>query len=36
MCHKKEFILPTLYGIIQTLINQERWQKEQLQQQKNY
>ena len=21
MCHKKEFILPTLYGIIQTLIN---------------
>jgi 5-methylcytosine-specific restriction endonuclease McrA len=35
MFHKKEFILPTLYGIVQTLINQERWQKEQSQQQKN-
>jgi CRISPR/Cas system Type II protein with McrA/HNH and RuvC-like nuclease domain len=36
MFGKKLIILPTLYGIIETLINQERWQKEQSQQQKNY
>ena len=35
MFNKKEIILPTLYGIIQTLINEEKWQKEQSQQQKN-
>lgn len=35
MFNKKFLILPILYGIVQTLINQERWQKEQSQQQKN-
>ena len=35
MFAKKFLILPVLYGIIQTLINEEKWQKEQSQQQKN-
>jgi len=35
MFNKKFLILPILYGIVQTLINEEKWQKEQQQQQKN-
>jgi hypothetical protein len=35
MFYKREIILPVLYSIVQTLINEEKWQKEQSQQQKN-
>jgi 5-methylcytosine-specific restriction endonuclease McrA len=35
MYSKKLIILPVLYGIIQTLNNEKKWQKEQQQQQKN-